>query len=122
MTPLALKTATLRKLGVISPGMPVSSDDMDVVTEKYAGLHAALIQRNTVTWALTEDIPSEAEQPVIDLLAARLVDDFGTSEPRASIIRALGALFADPMSPAERQLRSAINEDYVHSPLETDYY
>lgn len=108
MTAAELKLATLRKLRVLAAGETADADDVTLMDEKYTGLHAMLLEMGLVTWALSEDIPPKAEQPVISMLAAMTVDDFGVSEPRASVLKAEGMLKLPQASIAERQLRGLL--------------
>lgn len=108
MTPTDLKYATLRKLKVIAAGETPNSEDFNLMTEKYLGLHAMLLEMGLVTWALTEDIPVKAEQPVIFMLAALAADEFGVPDPRASLLKAEGGLKLPQASIAERQLRALL--------------
>lgn len=108
MTPTDLKHATLRKLKVIAAGEAANSDDFSLMGEKYTGLHAMLLEMSLVTWALDEDIPVKAEQPVIFMLAALSADDFGVPEPRATVLKAEGGLKLPQASVAERQLRALL--------------
>lgn len=123
MTPTDLKIATLRKLKVIASGELANSDDLALMTEKYEGLHAMLLEMSLVTWALTEDIPTKAEQPVIFMLAALSADDFGVPEPRASVLKVEGGLKLPQASVAERQLRALLAPTPVSgTPQRATYY
>lgn len=121
MTPTQLKTAALRKMQVISPDMPVSSEDMAIMTEKYTGLHA-LLSRDVINWQLNDSIPAESSEALASILAAYAVNDFGIGEPRRSSLKAEGALFAPQMSPAELQLRRSIFGSFVHRPQRAEYF
>lgn len=122
MTPTDLKIATLKKLKVIASGESANSDDMALMGQKYTGLHAMLLERSMVIWALTEDIPEKAEQPLIMMLAALSADDFGVPEPRATRLKAEGDLDLKQPSVAERMLRKVIAPAHIDSTLRTEYF
>lgn len=122
MTATELKLATLRKLRVLAAGEDADPDDFALMGEKYVGLHAMLVEMSLVTWALSEDIPRKAEQPVISMLAAMTADDFGVAEPRASVLKAEGLLKLPQASVAERQLRGLLAPTPVSGSVQRAQY
>lgn len=122
MTPSDLKTATLRKLKVIGSGQDANAADFALMGEKYEALHAILLAKSLVTWALDEDIPAKAVEAIKTMLAAFSADEFGVPEPRATILKGEGAVNLPQSSPAERLLRAVLAPKYVSSPVRSDYF
>lgn len=122
MTPTELKTAVLQRLQVLPAGENPDPDDFLLIGQKYAGLHGMLIAKQLTRWALTEDIPSKYQEPVIAMLAAFAVNDFPVSAQRKQGLIAEGALDLPGMSLAERQLRKALATPYVSTTLRTTYF
>lgn len=122
MTPSDLKTATLRKLKVIDSVNAAQPEDFALMGEKYEAVHAILLSRHLVTWALDEDIPAKAVEPLKAILAAFSADDFGVPEPRATMLKGEGALNLPQSSPAERLLRAVLAPKYVSNSVRTQYF
>lgn len=122
MTPSELKTAALRKLKVVAAGADANAEDFALMGEKYEAVHGILLAKSLVTWALDEDIPVKAVEPLKAILAAFSADEFGVPEPRASILKGEGALNLPQSSPAERLLRAVLAPKYVSSPVRSDYF
>lgn len=122
MTPSELKTATLRKLKVIASGEDANPEDFALMGEKYEAVHGILLAKSLVTWALDEDIPAKAVEPLKAILAAFSADEFGVPEPRASMLKGEGALNLPQSSPAERLLRAVLAPKYVSNVLRTTYF
>lgn len=122
MTPTELKIAALVRLQVAPAGEDVDPDDFSLMGDKYTALHALLLHKRLVTWALTENIPAEAQEPVTAMLAAMAVNEFSVPEPRRSTLISEGALDLPAPSLAERQLRKTLSQPYVSTRLRTTYY
>lgn len=123
MTPAALKQAALERIGVVPGGSDAPADDVAVMTRKYTGIHAQLVQRKMVTWAITEDLPDEAQEPLIAMLAFSAAGEYGVPDPRYSRLRLEGSLDDEQPSLAERQLRKALKGPVnVSSPARTEFY
>ena len=126
MTPAALKSAVLKKLQITAAGDTDAADDVAIITEKYTGLHQMLLVAGLVIWSKTENVPGEAEQPIVAMLAALAASDFGIPEPRHSRLQLEGA-FNLPItvggpSLAERQLRKALAQKHISSPVVSEYF
>ncbi len=95
-----------------------------LAADKYASLHAMLVSYGLTTWALTENIPPKAEQPVIWMLAflCACSEAFGAAAGRKDELAPLGALGAPDMSLGERQLRVVLADSYVSQPAQSEYY
>lgn len=122
MTPTELKIAALVRLQVAGSGEDVDPDDFALMGTKYTALHAALLKKRLVTWAVTESIPIEAQEPVAAMIAAMSVNEFSIPEARKAALVAEGALDLPNPSLAERQLRKALSQPYVSTRLRTTYY
>ena len=126
MTPAALKSAVLKKLQVTAAGDTDAADDIAIITQKYTGLHQMLLVAGLVSWSKTENVPGEAEQPVVAMLAALAASEFSIPEPRHSRLQLEGA-FNLPVglggpSLAERQLRKALAQKHISSPVVSEYF
>ena len=122
MTPAQLKSAVLAHLQVTPAGGADAADDVAVLTEKYAGLHQMLLTKSLVKWAIGEDIPEEAELPMVAMLSAFAANEFHIPDPRYTRLQLEGGLDLQPPSLAERQLRKVISENFIFSPLRTEYF
>lgn len=122
MNVIELRKAALQKLQVLAAGEDAEPEDGLLIQQKYEALHAQLTEKNLAVWALSEDIPAKVQEPVIAMLAAMSVDEFGIAEPRRTAMIAAGALDLPQPSIAERQLRKVLSSAYIASPLVTCYY
>ncbi len=122
MTPAELKAATLAKLKVVPAGSTASAEDNTTIGDYYTRLHAMLVAKGLVEWALTEDIPERCAYPVMCMLAAMAADEFGVPDGRATELKIEGLLDMSPVSLAERQLRKALARPYVTHPVVSEYY
>ena len=107
---------------VTPAGTASAPEDVARVTDKYTSLHKMLIKDELATWALTEDVPEEAEQPIIAMLAAFCADEFGIPDPRYARLQIEGALFLPQLSIAERQLRRVLSKRPVAYPAGSEYF
>lgn len=123
MTPTQLQFAALKELGVVSVHATPTSEQGADVAAKYASLHAMLLQYGLAWWALSENIPTKAEQPVMDMLAYLCSADarFGALE-RQQELAPIGALGLPQTSLAERQLRALVAQEYVSQPAQSEYF
>lgn len=122
MTPANLYAATARELHVLADGQALGAEAQAKIAAKYVSLHAMLLNDGLVTWAITEEVPPKAEQPVIFLLAALCVGVFGIGEPRKGFLMAQGAYGNKPPSLAERQLRRALSSPVISQPVPAEYF
>ena len=126
MTPAALKSAVLKKLQITAAGDTDAADDIAIMTQKYTGMHQMLLVAGLVIWSKTENVPGEAELPIVAMLAAAAASDFGIPEPRHSRLQLEGA-FNLPVtlggpSLAERQLRKALAPKHISSTVVSEYF
>lgn len=122
MTLTEMRTAVLQRLHALDVGSSPSPEDGDLVGDKYTALHAMLLSRNLVTWAVTEDIPAKVQDPVVAMVAALCINEFAVQEPRRSQLLSEGALDLPMASLAERQLRKSLASTYVSTPQRATYY
>lgn len=124
MTPTEIKHGALKLLGVVDVNQTPSAEQGAAVGEKYAGLHAMLLQNGLARWALTENIPAKAEQPVTWMLAYLCAVDerFGSIPAKQAELATLGALHLPSPSLGERQLRAMYARKPVSQPAQSDYY
>jgi len=109
VTPAAIKQAVLERVGVVPAGGPYPADEVALITRKYTGIHALLVRKKLVIWALSENIPDEAQEPLVSILAFSVAAEYGVPEPRYTRLRLEGSLDDEQPSLAERQLRKALS-------------
>ena len=124
MTPQELRFAALKELGVVDVDeTPSAEQDVDC-TAKYGSLHAMLLQDGLVTWTVTEDIPTRAEQPLIWMLAFACASSEGFGAPLAkrADLAPFGAYGVTPASLGEKLLRKMLVREYVSLPAVSEYF
>ena len=92
---------------MLEAGQTASSDDATDVDAVYSALYANLVERGVVTWGSSDEVPDEAERPMVSLLAAEIADDFQVEEPRYS------RLWAEAWGPDTAKRLSAISQLYL---------
>jgi hypothetical protein len=117
-----LLTAAARDLRILAGGGTLSGEQSVRLLEFYTSLHAMLLDKELVTWSLTEAIPEKCVVPVKGMLAALAVHWAGIGEPRRSELLRYGELDASPVSPSERMLRKALAPSYVEQPAHSEYF
>lgn len=124
MTPQQIQFAALREIGVVGVGETPTAEQGVNAASKYASLHAQLLKMGLVRWALTENIPAYAEQPVIWMLSylCATSEAFGSLPEKKSELALLGALQLTPPSLGEKQLRVAVSRSYVSQPAQSEYF
>lgn len=118
MTLVDLYAAVLEKLGVTAAGESAAAEDTQFIASKYVSAWNLMKIMGIVSWAVVEDVPDEAAQPVIDILAFLSAEEFGDEPARY----ATGALGTVPPQLAERQLRLLHSRRYVPSTQRTVYF
>ncbi len=122
MTRNELYKAALVRLNVIGATEEPNAEDGAQVAAKYESLHAMLLQKGLVAWALTADIPEGADIPVTSMLAWAACREFSVDEQTIGSLTNEGALDLPEPSLAERQLRRLLNKNYVSYPATSDYF
>jgi len=94
------------KLTIVAGSQPMQADDRDTIHHAWASLHAMLDENGLAIDGPDKPVPDQIVDPMIDMLAATLVDQFGLTEPRRTQIRGEGMFGIG--SPAERRLRKVL--------------
>lgn len=122
MTLTELKTQVLQHLGVLATSTNPNADDAAIVATKYAALYEMLLTKDLVSWAVDDDVPDEAGQPIIMMLSYLCAPTFGIVGADYDRLRGEGALDIKPISLAEKQLRIQNVQKYVSSSAQPDYF
>lgn len=117
MTLVDLYRQTLEGLEVVAAGEPATPEDTQLVAKKYVLVWNQLKTHELVSWAVTEAVPDEAAQPLIDMLKFACADDFGDEPSRY----AQGAIGLPQPALAERQLRAMHSRTLPASPATPEY-
>jgi len=96
------------KLAILGAKQAMQPEDRDTIKHAWLTLHAMLDKNGLALDGPDEEIPDHVADPLIDMLAAILVDDFGIADPRRSAIRGEGLFGLPNASPAERRLRKVL--------------
>jgi hypothetical protein len=107
---------------VLAVAQTANADDVALLATKYANLYDMLLTEGLVAWALTEDIPAYAVEPVCMMLAALSAKDFGIPEGEYGLMQAEGGLSLERPSLAERTLRRQLAKNYIYTPVQADYF
>ena len=110
-----LRIQVLRELGVLDYGQTAagSSSEVNILITKYAQFHALYSEKNAVYWGASDEIPDEAADSVVYILADECKDIFSKSHP-LSPQRRLEIMARRER--AEKDLRLLNNVDYQPSP------
>lgn len=114
-TSAVIRNQVLQELGVIRPGQTAGSDNASAVDTKYTQWHALYAEKNAVYWAAGDDIPDEAANSVVCILADECVHMFKHVSAELSPQRRLE--ISARRERAEKDLRLLNNVDY--QPTET---
>lgn len=109
-----LRDDVLRSLNVLAAGQVASAEDADLADEAIADMMDWLDDEGVVTWDKDGPIPRRAYRPIVRVVAAALVDDFG-KQSEAAVYEAKAAQ-------AMMMLRRLAEPVYVHSPVRVDYF
>lgn len=124
MTKQKLRNRVLQQLKSLVAGQTADSEDAQIVEDAYDGLHAYLTEREIITWSSTDDIPIEAEIPMIRLVKDAVADDFlskGAIDEQMRIRIAIEAYGTDRKSGAFGDLQILAAVDYVPQQVEANY-
>lgn len=122
MTPTELKTRALQEIRVVEKTQSPPAEEFAIAGQRYAALHAMLLERNLATWSLTEDIPDKCALPLIWMLGNLLTGILGCPDEIRTEFYTLGAFDSRPVSLGERQLRAVLARDYVAQSATPDYF
>ena len=122
MTLQELRKAALQECGVLATGEDAEPEDDQLCAQKYATLHDLLLSEGLTAWAVDEDIPAYADQPLTMMLAAVIAPAFGVSGQRLADLRIGGSVGLPQPSIAERMLRRQLAKSYVPHPVKSEYF
>jgi hypothetical protein len=94
------------RLGILPVGATVAADDAEVIREAYVGLVAELSEHMIAMWDADDPVPEPHSEPLIAMVAAKVADDFGITDPRRAQLVMDGAFGLPVASIAERRLRA----------------
>lgn len=117
-----IRNRTLRKLRALEPGETPDTDTVTDVEQGYDELYDFLVSKKAVTWDSDDDIPNDAAEFVVKMLAYHLADDFSVPEAKVQRMRieAYGIPNADLGALGE--LIDLAKPDYVEDIHEGVYY
>jgi hypothetical protein len=125
MTLTELNAAVLQELGVLASGESPVAGDAAIVQDKYANLHATLLNEGLVTWTASDDIPAAVEGAIVAMVAHLCAKPFGVPQARRVELELAGAFNLPRQkggpSNAEKQLRRQLGPDFVYAPMRTQY-
>jgi len=122
MTPIELRTKVLQRLQVLAAGETPNADDGQIVSQRYAFVHDALLDMDLASWAIDEDIPEAVSIPVVNIVSYACASEFGIIGPLLGQLAIEGALDSDPVSAGERQLRKRQSARYADEPAQPEYF
>jgi hypothetical protein len=122
MTLAELRRAALQECGILATGENAEPEDDALCAEKYATLHDVLLTESLVAWAVDEDLPAYADQPLTMMLAAVIAPAFGVSGQRLNDLRLAGMVGLPQPSLAERMLRRQLAKSYVSHTVKSEYF
>lgn len=126
MTLTQLKQRVLEKLQVLASGESPNIADATIVGTRYTSLHEMLITDGLINWTPTEDVPTWAEEPIVLMVAAASMHEFGLPAARKAELRHDGQynLPSSQGGPslAERQLRGQAAKNFVYYPQATEFF
>jgi len=111
-----------QRLGIVRAAESLSVEDAELILGGYSSLWAELDAHDLVDWSVTDPVPDKVSEIVIGMTAARLVDEFGTEEPRRAIMVMQQAFGLPQPSEYERRLRRIMVPDYDGDVAEVDYF
>lgn len=117
MTLNELYRKTLEKLQVVAAGEPADPDDTQLIASKYTRVYNQLAGLNLVSWTDTGDVPDEAGEQLVMMLAYAAAREFGANGDPSE-----GAIGLPTPSLAERQLRHQLAGPYVSYPAASEYF
>ncbi len=122
-TKAQIRNKVLRKLKVLHANQSAPPDDATIVEDIYDEVYAYLSERNAVTWGSSDDIPAEAVQFVVRIVAYESADEYLSlmDESRYQRLK-FEAYGSDDMSGAFGELVRLSAVDYVPLESEADYY
>jgi hypothetical protein len=118
MTLVDFYSKVLEKLQAYAAGESPAAEDVALVRDKYAVIHAQLLPTGLVSWAVNEPVDDAAAESLALMVAFSCASEFGADRGRF----ADGAIGLPQPSLAERQLRQLQANDYVSAPAQSEYF
>lgn len=103
------KERVAQKLGVLAVGDSLSADDGEIIGQAALELQAMLDSQDLLTLDIENGVSDEYSGPLVDIVAASLLSEYGVPEPRRSTLLAEGGWGLPNTSIAERRLRKLIS-------------
>ena len=105
----------LQKLTVLEHGETMDTGDQAIVEEAYDSSLAILDSLNLVSWGSSDDIPTQAELPIIDYVADKVKGAF-------QIPQDVRQSLPFEAQQAENTLAFLVTPDYIPDTTQADYY
>ena len=122
-TKQTIRNRVLRRLKALPAGQTAEPEDAQIVEDAYDSLHAYLTEREVITWGSTDDIPLEAEESIVKLVADAIADEFLSKADENFRIRlGLQAYGSDGNSGAFGDLQRLAAVPYVPTTIEAEYF
>jgi len=115
MTKQEMASRVLQKLKVLENGEDIDPNDESIIVSAYDAAYALLTINKLVTWGSEDEIPLQAELPIIDYVANRIKLSFSTP---IDVSQSLPFEAAQ----AEKDLFSITQADYVPDVVPALYY
>jgi len=119
MTLVQLWRRTLEKLQVVAAGEAAAAEDIQLIAAKYVSVWNQLKSRSLVSWAVDEEVPDEAAEALIKMLAYASSGEFDENPEDYALEGAIGL---PRPSIAEQDLRQLHARDYVSEPAQSEYF
>jgi hypothetical protein len=100
-----LTNRVAQKLGLIAVGQDVNADDGDLIGQTLTDLQEQMAVLQFGFFNFDDGVEPAYADPVAQMAAAHLVDEFGVPEPKRSQLVSMGALGIPGRSLAERRIR-----------------
>lgn len=110
-----LRDDVLRDLNVLATGQSAAADDAALAYEAVLDMLDFLDDEGVITWDKDADaIPRRAYRPLVRIVSASLVGDFG-KQPEAAYYEARADM-------ALKMLRRQAEAAYLPTPVQVDYF
>lgn len=76
-TPAKLRLRALRRLNLVQAGQSAPGEDDAAAQDVYTALYGELDSQGSVAWSITDEVPSQFVEPLVQLIAHDLAPDYG---------------------------------------------
>ena len=76
-TPAKLRLRALRRLNLVEAGESANGDDDAAAQDAYVAIYGELEALGSVGWAITDTVPAQFVEPLVQLIAHDLAPDYG---------------------------------------------